>query len=162
MSTTETIQRVVATPLDPAALMALDAFPDCGGLALFAGAVRNHHQGRGVKKLIYSAYLPVCERLLAAIEAQAEARFSVPYIAVRHRVGELAIGELAIVCVARAPHRAEAFAACRWVVDAVKHQAPIWKEEFYTDGSSRFVEGCCLHEPTSEPGFAADTYRHCI
>ena len=67
-----------------------------------------------------------------------------------YRIGELAIGELAIVCVVQAAHRAEAFAACRWAVDAVKHGAPIWKEEFYTDGSSQFVDGCCLHNHDDE------------
>jgi molybdopterin synthase catalytic subunit len=141
----EHIQRMGEAPLDINALLVLSEYPDCGGLALFAGAVRNHHEGKSVQRLIYSAYLPVCERLLADIEAEAKAKFGVSYIAVRHRVGELAIGELAIVCVVQAPHRAEAFAACRWAVDAVKHGAPIWKEEFYTDGSSQFVEGCCLH-----------------
>ncbi len=139
------IHRLGEASLDINALLALNEYPDCGGLALFAGAVRNHHEGKAVERLIYSAYLPVCERLLADIEVEAKTRFGVSYVAVRHRVGELAIGELAIVCVVQAPHRAEAFAACRWVVDAVKHGAPIWKEEFYTDGSSQFVEGCCLH-----------------
>lgn len=139
------ISRIGTAALDMNALLTLAAHPDCGGLALFAGAVRDHHQGRAVKKLNYSAYLPVCERLLAQIEAAAREKFGAPYVAVRHRIGELAIGDLAIVCVAAAAHRAEAFAACRWVVDEVKHKAPIWKEEFYSDGSSQFVEGCCLH-----------------
>jgi molybdopterin synthase catalytic subunit len=107
----EHIQRMGEAPLDINALLALSEYPDCGGLALFAGAVRNHHEGKSVQRLIYSAYLPVCERLLADIEAEAKAKFGVSYIAVRHRVGELAIGELAIVCVVQAPHRAEAFAA---------------------------------------------------
>lgn len=138
------ISRIGTAPLAAGELLVLQDFPDCGGLALFAGAVRNQHQGRDVEKLIYSAYLPVCERLLAEIEAAAKERFGAPYVALRHRIGELAIGEIAIVCVAAAPHRAEAFAACRWAVDAVKHQAPIWKEEFYSDGSSEFVEGCCI------------------
>jgi len=127
---TDAMQRMGTAPLDPNALLALEQFPDCGGLALFAGAVRNHHEGKSVDRLIYSAYLPVCEKLLADIEAQAKARYGVTYVALRHRVGELAIGELAIVCVVQAPHRAEAFAACRWAVDQVKHGAPIWKKSF--------------------------------
>ena len=113
------IHRLGEASLDINALLALNEYPDCGGLALFAGAVRNHHEGKAVERLIYSAYLPVCERLLADIEVEAKTRFGVSYVAVRHRVGELAIGELAIVCVVQAPHRAEAFAACRWVVDAL-------------------------------------------
>ncbi len=152
---TEITQRMGEAVLDPNTLLALGQFPDCGGLALFAGAVRNHHEGKAVERLIYSAYLPVCEKLLAEIETEAKARYGVTYVAVRHRVGELAIGELAIVCVVQSAHRAEAFAACRWAVDQVKHKAPIWKEEFYTDGSSQFVEGCCLHSDEEH-----DEHRH--
>ncbi|MEZ5539509.1 MAG: molybdenum cofactor biosynthesis protein MoaE [Pseudomonadales bacterium] len=157
---TDAMQRMGTAPLDPNALLALGQFPDCGGLALFAGAVRNHHEGKSVDRLIYSAYLPVCEKLLADIEAQAKARYGVTYVALRHRVGELAIGELAIVCVVQAPHRAEAFAACRWAVDQVKHGAPIWKEEFYTDGSSQFVEGCCLHSDADDEHDHAHEHHH--
>lgn len=149
------LSRIGKAPLDVTQLLALDQHPDCGGLAMFAGAVRDHHQGRSVQKLIYSAYLPVCERLLAEVEDAAKHKFGVSHVALRHRIGELAIGDLAIVCVAAAPHRAEAFAACRWAVDEVKHNAPIWKEEFYTDGSSQFVEGCCLHGRADETDDAA-------
>ncbi|HKY91541.1 MAG TPA: molybdenum cofactor biosynthesis protein MoaE, partial [Nevskiaceae bacterium] len=63
---------------------------------------------------------------------------------VQHRVGRLAIGDTAIVAVVRSAHRAEAFAALRHAVDATKHRAPIWKEEFYPDGTSTFVSGCCI------------------
>ena len=159
MAAADGVSRIGTAPLNPAELLALGGFPDCGGLALFAGAVRDHHQGRQVEKLIYSAYLPVCERLLAEAEAAAREKFGAPHVAVRHRIGELVVGELAIVCVAAAPHRAEAFAACRWVVDRVKHQAPIWKEEFYADGNSEFVEGCCLHDAGDEPSLH-DHRRH--
>lgn len=133
-----------AQPLALEPLLAAGLFPECGGLAVFAGTVRNANAGKPVLRLRYSAYAPLAERLMREIETETQVRFDVPYCRVVHRLGLLQIGDVAIYCVARAPHRAEAFAACRYAVDAVKHQVPIWKEEFYADGSSEFVQGCCI------------------
>lgn len=149
--------RICAEPFPLEPLLALDRFPECGGLASFVGTVRDHHQGRSVQALRYTAHGPVCEKLIREIEAETRERYGLPYLQVRHRVGRLAIGDVAIVCVARAAHRAEAFAACRHAVDEVKHRAPIWKEEFYTDGSSAFVEGCCIRQ---DDGHAHNEHGH--
>lgn len=132
------------TPLAVEPMLELHAHPECGGLALFVGTVRDHHEGRQVWRLRYTAYEPVAARVIREVEASTKERFGVPYVRIAHRLGDLIIGDVAIVCVVRAPHRAEAFEACRYAVDAVKHGAPIWKEEFYADGSSAFVEGCCI------------------
>ena len=144
-----------ALQLEP--LLAEREYPQCGGLAIFGGAVRNHHEGRSVQRLRYTAYKPVAERLMREIEAQARAKFGAPYCRVVHRVGMLEIGDVAIYCVTRAPHRAEAFAACRWIVDEVKHTVPIWKEEFYADGTSAFVQGCCIR---NDDEHAHDGHAH--
>ena len=134
------------TPLAVEPMLELHAHPECGGLALFVGTVRDHHEGRQVWRLRYTAYEPVAARVIREVEATTKERFGVPYVRIAHRLGDLIIGDVAIVCVVRAPHRAEAFEACRYAVDAVKHGAPIWKEEFYADGSSAFVEGCCIRD----------------
>jgi len=139
-------------------LLELDTHPECGGLAMFVGTVRDHHDGRSVLRLVYTAHEPLAEKVIREVEAEARRRFSVPYVRIVHRLGDLAIGDIAIACVVRAPHRAEAFEACRYVVDAVKHGAPIWKEEFYEDGSSAFVEGCCIRDDLDEP--APHAHRH--
>jgi molybdopterin synthase catalytic subunit len=100
--------------------------------------------------LIYTAHAALCDKIIAAIEQETREQFNVPECSIVHRTGQLGIGEIAIYAVVRAPHRAEAFAALRYAVDATKHRAPIWKEEFYPDGSSSFVTGCCIadgHEP---------------
>lgn len=131
-------------PLRLDALLGAGEHPDCGGLAIFAGTVRDHHGGRSVLRLRYTAYAPLAERLMGEIEASAGERFGAPHCRVAHRLGELEIGEVAIYCVARAPHRAEAFAACRYLIDEVKRTVPIWKEEFYADGTSAFVAGCSI------------------
>ncbi|WP_188832201.1 molybdenum cofactor biosynthesis protein MoaE, partial [Alloalcanivorax dieselolei] len=123
----------------------------------FAGTVRDHHQGLPVESLRYTAYAPLAEKRIAEIERQTRERFGLSYCRVAHRLGALRIGDVAIVCVARAAHRAEAFEACRYLVDEVKHQAPIWKEEFYTDGSSAYVQGCCIR-PDSQPGDHSDSH----
>lgn len=138
-------------PLQLEPLLALGEHPECGGMAVFAGTIRDASEGKRVLRLRYSAYAPLAEKLMGEIEAQARARFAIPHCRVQHRLGLLEIGEVAIHVVARAPHRAEAFEACRWAVDAVKHTVPIWKEEYYADGSSAFVQGCCIRPDLPHP-----------
>lgn len=159
MSSLTNPQRIQDTPLAIEPLLAWDAYPECGGLALFAGTVRNHHDDKPVLSLSYTAYAPLAEKQIREIENAVAAKHGVPYLRVIHRVGPLTIGGLAIVCVARAPHRAEAFAACREAVDRVKHEVPIWKEEFYADGTSAFVEGCCIR-PDGDDEHAHDHAHH--
>ncbi|MDB5986473.1 MAG: molybdenum cofactor biosynthesis protein MoaE [Nevskia sp.] len=116
---------------------------DCGALACFAGTVRNQHEGRAVSGMHYHAYPALAEARLLEIENEAATRFGA-YIRVAHAVGELAVGDVSVVVVVHAPHRAEAFSACRWAIDAIKQTIPIWKEERYLDAPSRFLEGQVL------------------
>jgi molybdopterin synthase catalytic subunit len=112
----------------------------CGGLAIFAGTVRDEHEGRAVTGIHYHAHAAMAERRLAEIEAEAAARFGAE-VQLAHAVGELKVGEASVIVVVRAGHRAEAFAACRWAIDTLKQTVPIWKEERYADGEARFLEG---------------------
>lgn len=136
--------RIRDTPLSLDELITLTDRPDCGALATFVGVVRDHNDGRAVTRLDYTAHVPVADKMIRAIEAEVMAAHGVPACRVVHRVGELAIGDTAIIAVVRAPHRGEAFDAVRAVVDAVKHRVPIWKEEFFADGTSAFVPGCSI------------------
>lgn len=139
--------RLTETPLELDALIEQSRDPRSGALVVFGGTVRNHHEGRGVTHLRYSGYVPLAEALIGEIERETVAKFGVHYCQVTHRTGGLAVGEVAIYAVVRAAHRREAFAAAQYAVDAVKHRVPVWKEEFYADGSSTFVQGCCIaHE----------------
>lgn len=140
----ESIERIQDHDIDLNTLLAMQHFPECGGLALFAGTVRNHHDGKDVQSLKYTAYKPLAEKMIRQIEQDIEQKYGVSYVRVVHRIGHLNIGEVAIYAVARSDHRREAFAACEEAVERVKHEVPVWKEEFYTDGSSVFVEGCCI------------------
>lgn len=138
------LSRIQANAIDLDKLLAMHEFPQCGGLAIFIGTVRNHHEGKSVNSLKYTAYKPLADKMIREIERDIEEKYAIPYVRVVHRIGHLEIGETAIYAVARAEHRREAFAACEDAVERVKHEVPVWKEEFYQDGTSVFVEGCCI------------------
>jgi molybdopterin synthase catalytic subunit len=114
----------------------------------FAGLVRNHHAGREVVGLEYSAYTEMAEMACAEIMTAAESRWECR-VALQHRLGKLAVGDVAVVVAVGAGHRDGAFAAARWVIDEVKRRVPIWKREEYVDGSSGWVD------PTSPGGVIA-------
>lgn len=124
----------------------IHSFPECGGIGIFVGTVRNHHEGRAVKALKYTSYAPVAEKMIRQIEQEIQHKHGVSYVRIVHRIGALDIGDTAIIAMAYAPHRREAFAACEEAVERVKHEVPVWKEEFYMDGSSQYVEGCCIRK----------------
>ncbi len=151
--------RIQSAPLSLDALIA-DGRDDCGALTIFAGTVRNHHDQRPVEYLVYTAHAPLADKMIREIEREVAARHRATVCRVVHRIGRLGIGESAILAVVRAPHRAEAFAALRAVVDAVKHRVPIWKEEFYSDGSSAFVTGCCIAEADDAGAASAPRHAH--
>jgi molybdopterin synthase catalytic subunit len=136
-----------AGAIDPQALRLPFADPHCGAYASFEGWVRDHNDGRRVLRLEYEAYVPLATAEGARIVEEASRRFAVTRLACVHRVGSLAIGDLAVWVGAGAAHRDAAFAACRYVIDEVKARVPIWKKEHYTDGSSGWVgcEGCSAH-----------------
>ena len=115
---------------------ALDAVrhPGAGGVALFVGAVRDENDGHAVTHLEYEAHAPMAARELRAIADEIAAEVPGVRLAAVHRVGTLAVGEVAIVCAASAPHRAEAFRACRELVDRIKARLPVWKREHGPDG----------------------------
>jgi molybdopterin synthase catalytic subunit len=125
-------------PIDLSALLSSVQSAERGGIACFLGTVRNHHGGRTVLRLEYSAYEPMVEAECARIVAEAEARWPAS-IAVRHRIGRLEVGDAAVAVVAASAHRDEAFAACRHVIEELKQRVPIWKQEFYADGTVEWV-----------------------
>ncbi len=113
--------------------------PACGGYAAFEGWVRDSNEGRTVLRLEYEAFGALALREGERILAEAQRRFGVARACCAHRVGTLAIGELAVWVGVSAPHRGEAFDACRYIIDEVKHRVPIWKKEYYQDGDSGWV-----------------------
>jgi molybdopterin synthase catalytic subunit len=123
-----------AGPIDPGVLLSAVRRDGDGGLALFVGVVRNEDGGRKVTSLVYEAYAEMAERELARIDAEIRDRHPEARVLFTHRVGTLGVGEVAVVVAAAAPHRAEAFAACREGIEAIKARAPIWKQEIGPGG----------------------------
>ena len=111
----------------------------CGAYASFEGWVRNRNDGRDVNRLEYEAYESLGVKEGERIVAEAAMKFGVSGAKCVHRLGVLQLGEIAVWVGVRAPHRDEAFAACRYIIDEVKHRVPIWKKEHYVDGDSGWV-----------------------
>ncbi len=109
--------------------------PEMGGVVTFTGIVRRHSRGTTVERLEYSAYEAMAVREMTRLCDEIEAEIEGTRIAVEHRVGNLTIGDVAVVIAAAAPHRAEAFTACRAMIDRLKDRVPIWKKEFGEDGA---------------------------
>ncbi|MER5860408.1 molybdenum cofactor biosynthesis protein MoaE [Streptomyces sp. NPDC059688] len=112
-----------------------------GGIALFVGTVRNHDGGADVDGLGYSCH-PSAEAEMRRIAEKVVADFPVRALAAVHRVGDLRIGDLAVVVAVACPHRAEAFDACRRLIDDIKHEVPIWKHQKFSDGTEEWVGAC--------------------
>jgi molybdopterin synthase catalytic subunit len=126
-------------PIDLPGLLARVAAPELGGVATFLGMVRNHQDGNAVLRLEYSAYEPMAEAEAARIVAEAESRWPARLV-LSHRLGDLGIGDIAVAVVAASAHRAPAFEACRYVIEELKRRVPVWKKEFYANGSVVWVD----------------------
>jgi adenylyltransferase/sulfurtransferase len=146
------------------------ADPASGGYASFEGWVRDHNEGRRVERLEYEAFEALAIKEGERIVADAVARFGVSRAACVHRVGALGIGDLAVWVGVSSAHRGEAFAACRYIIDEVKHRVPIWKKEHYTDGDSGWVncERCAAaahdddhdHDHAHAPADSGRAFEH--
>ena len=143
-------------PFEVAALQQGLADATCGGYASFEGWVRNHNEGLPVTRLEYEAFVELAVREGERIIDEARAKFGVEDAACVHRVGDLAIGDLAVWVGVSARHRDEAFRACRYIIDEVKHRVPIWKKEHYVNGDSGWVN-CerCATAPSAQAEAAA-------
>jgi molybdopterin synthase catalytic subunit len=127
---------VLPTPLSLDEVVACVSGAEQGGIVTFTGTVRRQGQQPNVVRLEYEAYVPMAEQVLAAIAGEIEAEWPGTRVAIHHRTGNLAVGEVAVVIAASAPHRAEAFDACRAAIERLKQRAPIWKKEIGEDGST--------------------------
>ena len=116
-------------PIDAQALAARVMRSSDGACVLFEGVVRNQHEGHAVESIFYDAYRPMAEKEIEIIVRDVERHYADTAIAVVHRLGELKVGDSSIAIVCASPHRAEAFAACRTIIDRIKETVPIWKKE---------------------------------
>ena len=135
------------SPIDVASLRGQLLGTESGAYASFEGWVRDRNDGRAVRALTYASYRALAEAEGASILAEARTRFGIQQAACAHRVGRLALGELAVWVGVSAAHRGPAFDACRWIIDEVKSRVPIWKHEHYVQGGQRW-----LHPSPQEEG----------
>jgi molybdopterin converting factor subunit 1 len=128
--------RISPEPLEVAAALRDVEGTDAGAVVSFVGTVRDNARGKNVVRLDYEAYPEMALKVFARIAEEAARKWAGVRIAIHHRVGKLEPGALSVVIAAAAPHRAEAFEACRLAIEELKKDAPIWKREHYPDGSS--------------------------
>jgi molybdopterin synthase catalytic subunit len=132
--------RLSENPINDSELKKQALDDECGGFVCFEGWVRNHNQGKSVLKLAYEAYTKLAEKEGNQIIQEAFEKFSIKKALCTHRIGTLAIGDMAVWVGVSASHRDAAFKACRYILDEVKSRVPIWKNEHWTDGESGWVE----------------------
>jgi len=121
-------------PIDAQSLVRSVMRDSDGAYVLFEGVVRNHHDGKAVESIFYDAYRPMAEREIEKIVRDVQSQYADVAIAVVHRLGQLIVGDSSIAIVATSPHRAEAFAVARLLIDRIKETVPIWKKERGPDG----------------------------
>lgn len=133
--------RLSESPLDPGAAVAEVASDEAGGVASFVGTTRRHSRGRTVLHLEYEAYEGMAEQTMADLAGELKRRYDLCEVAIHHRVGRVGIGEPSVVIAVSAPHRADAFAACRDAIDTLKTSVPLWKKEVYEGGEEWIGHG---------------------
>jgi molybdopterin synthase catalytic subunit len=138
------LYRIAEQPIDPSELLAAVADPAAGATALFVGTTRSENEGRVVERLEYEAYREMALAEMRAIGAEIARRWRVVAVAMVHRVGVVPVGEASVAVAVSAPHREQAFAACRYAIDTLKTIVPIWKKEHFR-GGERWIGACETH-----------------
>ena len=133
--------RLVGGPLDLEAVVAEAADDRAGAIATFQGTVRTQSRGREVIALEYEAYSEMAEKVIAEIVGEVKERYDLCEVAVAHRLGRVEVGETSVVIAVSAPHRQDALAACKDVIDALKERVPLWKKELYVGGEEWIGRG---------------------
>ncbi len=136
---------ITFAPLSLSEIYSLADDPGNGAIVLMSGTVRNQTEGKLVKSLEYQAYEPMAIAVFRSIAQQIRSQWEdVNRVVIHHRIGHLYIGEISVLVAVGCPHRGEAFAACKYAIDTLKHNAPIWKKEHWEDGSNNWVSiGAC-------------------
>jgi molybdopterin synthase catalytic subunit len=141
---------VTRDPIDTAGLLRRVRSDADGAVLIFAGVVRDHHEGRAVEALAYEVYEEMAVEKIEMICKEVASRFEVGELAVAHRVGELAVGDISVVIAVAAPHRDAAYKASREIIERVKGEVPIWKRERYSDGGEVWRDGAVPEVPEAE------------
>jgi len=152
---------LTAEAIEPAVLRTGLLDPSAGAYCSYEGWVRNRNEGKPVTLLRYSSYPELAPSIAETILDEAKDRFAMIDCALVHRTGDLRVGEAAVWVGVTSPHRDNAFLACRYIIDNVKDRLPVWKKEFYHDGSSAWIENhqCDCADPANRTGHHS-THAH--
>lgn len=130
--------RIQRDPIDVDAILRSVASRSTGAIDIFIGTTRDHADGRIVRSLTYEAHEPMALKETRRIVEVARQRWPIEHVSVVHRIGRVPVGEASVVIAVSAAHRAEAFEACRYIIDSLKQTVPIWKKEEFEDGSAEW------------------------
>ena len=148
----EEIAYLSATPLDVVQLLAQAHHPRAGAVVLFSGEVRNHNHGMDVAYLEYEAHETMAAKMIKQILADAHEKWPLNIAVAQHRTGKVTVGETAVVVITASPHRSEAYAANQYIIDRIKHEATIWKCEYFADGTRQWGGNCSCCPPAALKG----------
>lgn len=137
-------------PLDMAGLLKDAHHPGSGAVVLFSGEVRDNNRGREVAYLEYEAHAVLASKMVREILDEAKEKWKLQIAVAQHRIGKVHIGETAVVVITASAHRSEAYAANRYIIDRIKHEAPIWKCEYFADGTHEWGNNCNCHTITGD------------
>jgi len=141
------IPALSAEPLDVVGLLSQAHHPAAGAVVLFSGEVRNHNQGQSVDYLEYEAHEVMAIKMIAEILADARAKWDLKIALAQHRIGKVTVGETAVVVITASAHRGEAYEANQYIIHRIKHEATIWKCEYFSDGAKKWGGNCSCCEP---------------
>ena len=133
---------ITHSPINIISLISASHHPEAGAMVLFSGEVRNHNMGKEVEYLEYEAFVPMAAQMIDAIVKEATARWNLNYAVCQHRIGKVGICESAVCTITASAHRKEAYEANQYIIHRVKHEVPIWKKEYFKDGSVSWGNNC--------------------
>jgi molybdopterin synthase catalytic subunit len=147
----DSMQHLSAVAIDIPALLAIAHHPKAGAIVLFSGETRDSSHGKTVDYLDYEAQDAMANKMIAEILTEARSKWQLNIAIAVHRTGKVAVSETAVVVITACAHRSEAYAANRFIIDKIKHEVPIWKCEYFTDGSKEWGGNCSCKEITGDP-----------
>lgn len=140
-----------ADPIDIIGLLSLSHHPKAGAVVLFSGETRDNSHDKQVDYLAYEAQESLATKMIADIITEAKQKWSLNIAIAQHRTGKVGVSESAVVVITASAHRSEAYAANRFIIDKIKHEVPIWKCEYFTDGTKEWGGNCNCHKITGDP-----------
>ncbi len=141
---------ISAEPIDLIGLLEKARHPKAGAIVLFSGETRDLSHGQAVDYLDYEAQEAIASKMIEDLLKEATEKWQLNFAVAQHRIGRVGVCECAVVVITASPHRREAYAANKYIIDKIKHEAPIWKCEFFADGTKEWGGNCDCHKTTGD------------